>query len=114
MNTGEIRTIIKQRADDRFGETIEKMFFILRSQHTHKCSLSECDCEYCRFIRNDYVDAKLALHRIKKRLNYYQYLWDLTFDDEAAMLSLNNRRAEWLKQVVALKQHKRDLKENIL
>ena len=113
MNTGEIRDLIQRTADARFGETIEKLLLLLRQQHGHQCWRKECSCGYCRFINGEYVDAKMVLHQMKKRMNWYEY-HSLTFDEASGMMSLEHNLWLQKQRISALREHKKELRKDVL
>ena len=113
MDLADIRARVQAESDARFGETIEKMLLILRQRHTHLCWKKECGCEYCRFINGIYVDNKLRLHNMKKRLAWYEY-HSLTFDQACSMMSLEMNVARQIWNVKVLKGHKKELQKEIL
>ena len=114
MTPNQILERVQREADARFGETIDLLFGVLRNRHTHNSWRRECRCEYCRFITDLYTTERLRLHQIKKRINHYEYLWNLTESEMHVMLSLEMRRNDQVKRLFALKDHKNELKENIL
>lgn len=90
------------------------MFSVLRNRHTHQSWMRECGCDYCRFINGDYVEAKLRLHKIKKRINYYDNLWNLTETEMHSMMGVESSLWAQKQLVFMLKQHKQELKEEVL
>jgi hypothetical protein len=50
MTPQQILKEVQDKADARFGETIERLLLTLRHRHTHQCWRKECYCEYCQFI----------------------------------------------------------------
>lgn len=113
MTVQEIRRRIAEGADARFGETIEKVMFTLLNRHTHQCWRGDCDCEYCNFITGDYINAKMHLHKLKKRLRKYERC-GLTFDDACGMMSIETLVDYQQEYVRRLKRHKQSLKTNIV
>jgi len=123
MTPNKIRELIDKEADARFGETIERLLTIVRNRHTHKCHEKECWCEYCRFIRDEYVKTKLRLHRLKKYIRHYD---NGDFDrigsefDAAGWESyqqywnLNFKLVNLKFHIKDLKSHKKDLQTNII
>ena len=88
MNSQQIFQLVKEGADAHLGETIERLFSILRNRHTHQCWRKECDCEYYLFINGPYVREKLKLHSIKKHLNRLDNYWcNPCSDGEIGLLS---------------------------
>ena len=73
MTPQQIQSKVNEQASARFDEVIGRVFTALKHYHTHQSWRGECYCDYCCFIRGDYVRAKLALHQIKKRLNYLEW-----------------------------------------
>lgn len=114
MTTQEIVKRVQEKADARFGETIERLLLLLRQRHTHQCWKRECNCDYCRFINGEYVDAKLLLHKTKKRIRHYEYLYDLKWNEESHLINLEMWAARLKTQVCVFKQHKKDLQKEIL
>ena len=74
MTAQQIADLVKQTADAQLPQVIERLFPLLRNQHAHNACRGECFCTYCTFIRGEYVNAKLRLHKIKKRLRYYEWV----------------------------------------
>ena len=113
MTTQQIIGLVQKGADERFGETIERLLLILRSRHTHQCWRNECGCEYCRFINYEYVKAKMNYHRIKKRINQIDYWmgldWEITLLSQLVIDRMDQKR-----KIHMLKQHKLELQENII
>jgi len=114
MTPKEILTRVHEEADVRIGDTVGRLMEILRNRHTHQCWTKECGCEYCRFINGEYVDAKLHLHRLKKKINYYDYLYNLTDMETRATVDLLIRQRAQVQRIWALKEHKRNLRTNVL
>jgi hypothetical protein len=114
MDLAEIRARVKAESDARFGETIEKMLLILRYRHTHQCWHKECWCEYCQFINGQYVQEKLALHQLKKKIRFYEQIWMLTSDEADGMLGVETRAANQKWRIKMLKEHKKELQKEIL
>jgi hypothetical protein len=114
MNLSKIKELVTKEADARFGETIERLLLILRNRHTHKCHEKECWCEYCRYIRGEYVDNKLYLHKLKVRLRIYEQTYHLTDYEVNDTLYIQNKIWNQLEKVRALKDHKKDLQTNII
>ena len=114
MTAQEISKQVQEQADARFGDTIERLLSILRTKHTHQCWRRECDCEYCQFINGQYVDAKLNLHRIKKRINFYEYIWNLTEEEMFGMMSIQMRHGQQKQYIRNLKELKKELQGNVL
>jgi hypothetical protein len=110
----EILQRVQTEADARLGETVERLFSILRNRHTHKCWQKECDCEYCRFINGEYVDAKLTLHKIKKRVRFYEDIWNLTEYEMNCLWKWDMHACNQKEHIRDLKNHKKELQENIL
>jgi hypothetical protein len=113
MVLADIRARIQAESDARFGETIEKLLVLLRQHHGHQSCRKECHCEYCQFINGEYVANKLFLHKLKRRLNWYEY-HNLTFDKACMHMTLEMAvaRQKWLCQ--DLKRHKKELHKNVL
>jgi len=109
----EILQLVQKGADDRLGETVERMLLILRYHHTHQSWRKECSCEYCQFINGEYVKAKLKLHQIKKRINRIDYWacadWEMTLMPQLVVDQLNQKC-----EIHVLKKHKKELQENII
>jgi hypothetical protein len=66
---------VSQIADTRFDETIEQLMATLRQRHCKSRWRQGCDCEFCVFLKTEYTDAKLNLHRVRKKIEGYD-LWD--------------------------------------
>jgi hypothetical protein len=114
MTATEISKRIQQEADARFGDTIEKMMLILRHRHTHQCWRKECRCGYCQFINGQYVNEKLKLHQMKKRIRHYEYLFYLTESEMHGMMSVEMLAARQKMVIRCLKDHKKELQKEIL
>jgi hypothetical protein len=112
----QIKQLVQKEADIRFGDTIERLFVTLRNRHTHQCGSYECYCEYCKFIRTDYVKAKLQLHKLKILSRRADENWD--YNPRVGPLSLIQKiDGDVLNQrenVKRLKQYKNSLKENVI
>jgi len=115
MNPSKILELVKQGADVRWGDTIERLLLVLRQHHTHQSWRKECDCEYCRFINGKYTYAKLTLHKMKKERNILEAMyWDATDGDVAKMYYHYNEIIEQKWLIRQLKDHKKDLQQNII
>lgn len=114
MNPKQILKRVQEQADARMGETVERLLYTLRMQHTHECWRKECFCDYCRFINGDYVQNKLYLHRLKKRINYYDYISSLTDGETSVMVSLENSVLDQKIKIQNLKEQKKNLQKNVL
>lgn len=110
----DIRILVKQKSDARLDETVEKLLVILRNRHTHQCWRKECGCEYCRFINGEYVNAKMVLHQLKKRVRHYEYLFYLTDTEMHSMMSVEMLAARQKAAIKCLKKHKKALQTNVL
>lgn len=114
MTARQIAKRVQDEADARFGDTIERLLLILRQRHTHQCWRKECSCDYCRFINGKYVDEKLRLHAMKKRIRKYENLFYLTEDDTFGMLGVESSAAIQRLYIKELKEQKKDLQKEIL
>ena len=76
MDINGIQKQIQIGADARFDETVDRLFEVLLNRHTHKCWEKNCSCEYCRFINGKYVNEKLSMHRLKKRIRQLDDYWN--------------------------------------
>lgn len=112
----QIKQRVQEEADIRFGDTIERLFVTLRNRHTHQCGSYECYCEYCQFIRDDYVNAKLKLHRLKILFRRADDIWDYNprMDSLNLTQKLNSDVLDQKERVKKLKQYKNSLKENVI
>lgn len=90
------------------------MLLNLRYHHTHQCWRGECGCEYCLFIRGQYVREKLVLHQLNKKIRFYEQIWMLTSDESDGMLGVETRAANQKWRIKALKKHKKELQKEIL
>lgn len=118
MNLEQIRKKVAVESDARFGETIDRLLTIMRNRHTHKCHEKECWCEYCKFIRGEYVTEKMVLHTLKVRLrnittdsmqSYHftdYYIHDATY--------IETKIGAQMQKVAELKAYKKDLQTNII
>jgi len=114
MTARQIAKRVQDEADARIGDTVERLLLILRQRHTHQCWRKECSCDYCRFINGQYVDEKMRLHAMKKRIRRYEYLFHLTEDEMHGMLSIESLAAIQKLNIKELKGHKKDLQKDIL
>ena len=114
MTIQEIAKQVQEKADARFDKTIERLLFVLRNKHIHQCWHKECTCEYCNFINGDYVNAKMQLHTLKKRIRYCEYLYNLTDAEENGMVKLEMDKLKQKARVTELKGYKKELQKNIL
>ena len=119
MTAQQLLKRVQVEADARFGETIERLLLLLRQQHTHQCWKKECWCDYCQFIRGRYVDAKLGLHKIKKRLRHFEYLsygdpYYRDWSETLQHMTLEKLEINQKQVVRELKQHKKDLQKDII
>jgi len=85
----------------------------LRYHHTHQCWRKECNCEYCQFINRTYVFNKLQLHKLKKKMNWYEY-HNLNWDHAVDMMSLESNMWVQRQRIKALKVHKKELQKEVL
>jgi len=109
MTPAEISDRVKQTADARLDQVIERLFPLVRCQHAHKAWEGLCDCGYCVFIRHHYVPFKLMVHKLKKRVRYMEWCCQ---DSDIALLG--KKEAELgLQQLklMEIKQKKKALKE---
>jgi hypothetical protein len=115
MTPKEILKRVQEEADARLGETVEKLLLILRHRHTHQCWRKECGCEYCRFINGEYVTEKLYLHKLKKKENILEQMyWTATDGEVARMYSLGFQILQQKTLIRGLKDHKKQLQQNIV
>ena len=114
MNSSDILQRVKDGADAKIGDTVNLLLSLLRRQHTHQSYRGECFCEYCSFIRREYTDSKLALHRIKRRFYYYDCYSDLTNEAKHSMLTTQNKLIEQMKVVSKMKQKKLEMHKDVL
>ena len=113
MTTADIKQRVREGADARFGDTVDKLLLLLRRQHSHKSHFLECDCEYCRFILTKYTDSKLAFHRTKRRMDRIDYWggpdWELTLLDQ-----LKTDMIQKFQRVNEMKAKKLDMWKDVL
>jgi hypothetical protein len=114
MTPQQIVNRVQKEADARLGDTIERLFFILRNRHTHQCWRRECDCEYCRFINGKYVDEKLALHYLKRRIRILDDYWNNSDYELRLLWKLQVDQCNQKTKISLLKGHKKELQENII
>jgi hypothetical protein len=118
MTSQQILNLVQKEADIRFGQTIERLLSLLQNEHTHQCWKRECLCEYCQFINGKYVDNKLIFHRLKKHINYIDDYYGATWIDEDDLNKSLNRlfvqKAEQKWKIKLLKEHKKELRGNII
>ena len=110
----EILNKVRKGADLRINETVDKLLLILRNRHTHQSWMTECYCEYCKFIRKDYTHKKLELHHIKKQYNYLQCEYEFVGDESQTTERLNSRIFFKEQELRELKQFKNLLKTQII
>lgn len=110
----EILHRVQKEADARFGDTVERLFSILRNRHTHQCWRKECGCEYCRFITGKYVDEKLVLHRLKRRIRILDDYWNASDYELQLLWQLQADQWKQKAKIRLLKGHKKELQDNIL
>ena len=113
MTARQIAKRIQDGADARFGDVIERLLLSLRQKHTHQCWHKECGCDYCRFINGPYVDEKLRLHAMKKRLRHYEHMF-LTWDKAVGMIGMESNIVEQKWRVKAFKELKKEMQKDIL
>ena len=114
MKGTDILRMVQEGADARFGDTIEQMLLLLRRQHTHQSHKKECFCEYCKFIRKEYTDSKLALHRVKRRFGYYDQIWNLTNYENELMVNVQSQMVSRMNIVRDMKKKKFDMWKDVL
>lgn len=114
MNVSDIIARINGECDARFGEVIEKMLLKLRYYHTHQCWRKECGCEYCGFINGKYMQEKMVLHQLKKRIRIYEQTWMLTDDETGDMVWAETciENQKW--RIKKFREHKKELQKEIL
>jgi hypothetical protein len=110
----EILQRVQEEADVRLGDTIEHLFSILRNRHTHQCWRRECGCEYCRFITGKYVDEKLVLHKLKRRIRMLDDYWNNSDYELRVLWKLQVDQCNQKAKIRLLKDHKKELQDNIL
>ena len=98
MTPKEILDRVSKIADTRLDETIEQLMSILRSKHCKSRWREGCDCDFCEFLKGEYTDAKLKLHRIRKKIERFD-MWD-----SEAHVTILKHRLEDLARVQAIKQ----------
>ncbi len=114
MTPKQILKEVQDKADARFGETIERLLLTLRYRHTHQCWRKECFCEYCQFINGKYINAKMVLHQLKKRIRYYEYHFYLTDWENNANMEVELAACRQKMRIRLLKDHKKELQKEIL
>ena len=114
MNATDILQKVREGADAHFGDTVDKLLLLLRRQHTHQSHKGECHCEYCSFIRTTYTDAKIALHRIKRRFDYYDGFFSPEIDDSIRLTHLQQSCIHHQKHVLEMKAKKFDMWKDVL
>ena len=114
MTVTEILLRVQREADARLGDTVERLFFILRNRHTHQSWRKECGCEYCRFITGEYVDEKLSLHKLKRRIRILDDYWNASDYELQLLWQLQADQWKQKAKISLLKGHKKELQENIL
>lgn len=109
MTADQIANQIKQEADARLPEVIERLFPIVLNHHAHDAWRDECECSYCRYIRHTYVPFKLQIHNLKKRIRYLEWTMN-DVDIHTAWNANENLEIQQLK-LMEIKREKRLLKE---
>ena len=109
MTATQILKEVKERADARMGETIERLFPLVRNYHAHQAWRGECYCQYCDFIRNQYVPYKMQIHKLKKRIRYLE--WANGDVESQAAYASDKRLTEMMLKLREVKQHKCQLKQ---
>lgn len=112
MTLQEIQSKVDAAASARLPEVVGRVFATMRNQHTHNSWRGECWCDYCVFIRGEYVDAKMALHAIKKRLRYLE--WVCTDTEIHTMNRWYEQEGLQKWKCWELKQQKKALKEEVI
>lgn len=110
MTADQIASRIKNEADARLDEVIERLFSIVRNHHAHDAWRAECGCSYCDFIRKEYVPCKMIAHRLKKRVKYYDWLNAET--DSQLGLATEEKLKVAQKRVWIMKEEKKRLKND--
>lgn len=115
MNPSKILELVKQGADARLGETVERLLLNLRYHHTHQSWRKECGCEYCRFINSQYTHAKLYYHQLKKKHNILEAThWDATDAEIVRMHHMEEMMLHQKSMIRNLREHKKDLQQKII
>ena len=114
MNSQQILQLVKKGADERLGDIIERLFSILRNHHTHQCWRKECYCEYCRFINGKYVDEKMTLHHLKKRIRILDDYWNSSDYELQLLWQLQADQWRQKTKIRLMKDHKKELQKDIL
>jgi len=114
MNATDIRQKIKEDADARFGDTVDKLLYLLRQQHTHQSHKGECFCEYCTFIRTKYTDSKIALHHAKRKFDYYDNYYSANHDGTVFLSHIHKLLIARQNIVFKMKAKKFDMWKDVL
>ena len=114
MTLAQINQRVRSEADARLSQVIERLLFRLRQSHTHRSHLGECHCNYCRFINNEYTNARILLHKIKRRLDYYNEFDSLSDTGAERLKDMQRLLGYHLKVVSDTKAKKFDLWTEVL
>lgn len=73
MSLAVLDKLVQERADQMPEAVFGLLFDKAKKDHilfaNHHLRTNGCECDYCRTL-NNYVNAKLRLHRIKKRMEW--------------------------------------------
>lgn len=108
MTATQLLKEVKERADARMGETIERLLPLVRNYHAHQAWRGECFCQYCDFIRNEYVPYKMQMHKLKKRIRYLE--WANNDVDIHNAWAADKRLMDMTHELFKIKHHKKQLK----
>lgn len=112
MTPQEIIKAVNDKAHAQLQNVVERAFIGLRNRHTHISYRRECGCDYCNFITNSYTDAKLRLHRLKRKLRHIEG-WDYYYSDKDSYKIFSSYQM-CENEVSSLKDKKKNLKLQIL
>jgi hypothetical protein len=76
MTVQQIHNQVEQEANAQLDKVIARLLPLYKNQHAHLAHTGECYCSYCCFIRGDYTKFKLALHRLKCRIRYLDWVYN--------------------------------------
>jgi len=71
----EILDRVAKIADTRLDETIERLMVTLRKNHCKGKWRIGCTCEFCEFIKGNYTEQKLRVHRLKRKIDRLEDYW---------------------------------------
>lgn len=106
----EILDKVSQIADTRLDETIEKLMVTLRHNHCKGKWRVGCDCDFCRFLKGEYAEQHIRIHRLKRRIEHVDIWgapdWEMTLFDQLQRDMKRN-----LEKLIEMKEQKKRFTE---